>query len=150
MLSFSRETMRALKAQKDEEIKNMKIDFIIKQIHSGAVQSAETNTETIYKYMIDTNYNANHFGGINVPSNCPSKQSIWSQINKENVVENMEEILNRLRGLFPDCVVEYKKVSLARGRDGKEYDISTLDDKVRPFIDTSCARTNSYIIIDWS
>ena len=101
--------------------------------------------------MIDTNNNnANHFGGINTPSNCSSKQSIWSQISKENVVENIDEILTRLRSLFPECVVEYKNISLARGRDGKEYDISTLDDKVRPFIDTTYARTNSYIIIDWS
>jgi hypothetical protein len=151
MLSLSRDVMRTLKAQKDEEIKNMKIDSIIKQIRSGAVQFAETNTDTIYKYMIDTNNNnANHFGGINTPSNCSSKQSIWSQINKENVVENIDEILTRLRSLFPECVVEYKKISLARGRDGKEYDISTLDDKVRPFIDMTYARTNSYIIIDWS
>ena len=39
---------------------------------------------------------------------------------------------------------------MAMGRDGKEYDISNLDDKLRPFIDTSRAQTKEYIIIDWT
>jgi hypothetical protein len=46
--------------------------------------------------------------------------------------------------------VEYKKVSMARGRDGKDYDISNLDEKLRPFIDTTRAETNEYIVIDWN
>jgi hypothetical protein len=44
--------------------------------------------------------------------------------------------------------VEYKKMS--RGGDGKEYDISNLDEKLRQFIDITCAQTNEYIVIDWS
>jgi hypothetical protein len=49
-----------------------------------------------------------------------------------------------------DCLVEYKKVSMARGRDGKEYDISTLDDKLCAFIDIKQARTEECIVIDWT
>jgi hypothetical protein len=39
---------------------------------------------------------------------------------------------------------------MARGRDGKDYDISNLDEKLRPFIDTQRAVTKEYIVIDWS
>jgi hypothetical protein len=62
----------------------------------------------------------------------------------------MEEILTHLRRLFPDCSVEYKKVSMARGRDGIEYDITTMDNILLSFIDVRQGRTEEYIMIDWT
>jgi hypothetical protein len=147
LIPFSREMMRTLKERKDEEVNNMKIDFIVNHMYNNAVYLAEKNADTIYRYMLIIGNN--HYGSVMAPS-IIGRGGHSSQITTEDIVLNKEEILTRLRGLFPDCVVEYKKVSMVTGRDGKEYDVSALDDKVRPFIDIRCAKTNEYIVIDWS
>ena len=146
---FSRENMRALKSQKDEHGHQRRLEEVVRNIYTSAVSFAERNAQTTYRFAIQNGYQQN----IAIPSIIPSNhnlQSIPFHINKEYIVENMDEILSRLRSLFPDCSVEYKKVSMARGRDGKDYDISNLDEKLRPFIDTARAETKEYIVIDWS
>ena len=145
---FSRENMRALKAQKDEEGHQRKLEQVVGNIYTSAVSFAERNAETIYRFAFHNGYQ----NLVNIPSTIPSNhlQPIPFQINKEYIVKHTDEILSRLRSLFPECSVEYKKVSMAMGRDGKEYDISNLDDKLRPFIDTARAQTKEYIIIDWT
>jgi hypothetical protein len=150
---FSRENMRGLKSQKDEEGHQRRLEEVVRNIYTSAVSFAERNAETTYRFRIQNgNYNS-----VLIPSSIPhsnlhlnSLQSIPFQINKDFIVGKMDEILARLRSLFPDCPVEYKKVSMARGRDGKDYDISKLDEKLRPFIDTARAETNEYIVIDWT
>lgn len=147
---YSRENMRAFKAVKDVEANNMKMDSVVKQIYSNAVRFAELNDGGVYRCKV-TKYSGS-WGSITVPSilsgnynNLPSQV-----ITHEYVVENMDEVLCRLRSLFPDCLVEYKKVSMAVGKDGREYDISTLDTKLIPFVDVRNERTEDYIVIDWS
>ena len=150
---FSRENMRTLKAQKDEEGHQRRLEEVVKNIYSSVVCFAERNTETIYRFRIQIgNYNSVHIPSCIPYSNIQlnSLQSIPFHINKDFIVGNMDEILNRLRNIFPGCSVEYKKVSMARGRDGKDYDISNLDEKLRPFIDTARAETNEYIVIGLS
>ena len=145
---FSRESLRLLNGQKDEEGRERRLEKIIKEIYTNTVQFAERNSETVYRYSLINNYNP-----VSIPSIIPSANhfhSIQLPITKEFIVGNMDEILTRLRSVFPDCSVEYKKVSMAMGRDGKEYDISSLDDKLRAFIDTTRAQTREYIVIDWS
>jgi hypothetical protein len=152
--------MRALKAQKDEEIKNLKIESIVKQIYESVVCFAEKNTETLYRVTMPTPI-TNHvqprtvrmsFGAITMPSSIKQNGGCHPThgITLDDVLANMEEILTHLRSLFPDCLIEYKKVSLAMGKDKKEYDISTLDERSRPFIDPNQSWTNEYITIDWS
>jgi len=142
---FSRENMRSLKAQKDHEGHQRKLEEFVRNIYATAVSFAERTAETTYRFPIQNGYHQN----VSIPSTIPSNHlHILLQITKEFIVGNMDEILTRLRILFPDCSVEYKKMS--RGRDGKEYDISNLDEKLRQFIDTTCAQTNEYIVIDWS
>ena len=145
---FSRENMRTLKSQKDEEGHQRKLEEVVRNIYSSAVSFAERNAETIYRFTIQNGYQQN----VVIPSTIPSNHNLQSilHINREYIVKNVDEILTRLRSLFPECSVEYKTVSMAMGRDGKEYDISNLDDKLRPFIDTSRAQTKEYIIIDWT
>ena len=152
---YSRDVMRSFKAEKDLEIKNLKIDFIVKRNYELAVRFAETDTSTIYKYNLGEK-NDRHHGYITVHFKVSIQQNGSPienvSVTKDDIVKNMEEILSRLRILFPDCSVDYKKVATATGRDGKEYDISVLDDKLHPFIDdsaTSC-RTTENIVIDWS
>lgn len=145
---FSRENMRTLKAQKDEEGHQRKLEEVVRNIYTSAVSFAERNMETSYKFCFPNTYQSL----VNISSTIPSNhhQYISFQITKDFIVGNMDEILIRLRTLFPGCSVEYKKVSMARGKDGKDYDISNLDEKLRPFIDTARAQTNDYIVIDWS
>lgn len=146
---FSRANMRLLKEQKDEEGHQRKLEEVVRNIYTSAVSFAERNAETTYRFAIQNGYQQN----VVIPSTIPSNhnlQSIPFQINREYIVKNVDDILSHLRSLFPGCSVEYKKVSMAMGRDGKEYDISNLDDKLRPFIDTARAQIKEYIIIDWS
>ena len=149
LIPYSRENMRAFKVMRDEEENVMKKDSIVKKIYSDAVMCAE-NGDSLYRRPLGNG--SNGWGSISVSSNINNYNThlLSRNITKEYVVENMDEIIMRLRSLFPDCAVEYKKVSMARGRDGKEYDISTLDDKLAPFIDVRHARTEEYIVIDWS
>jgi hypothetical protein len=143
---FSREKMRAFKANKDEEAHILKIHSIVKQLYEETVRFAERNEETIYKI----NMSNRGYYHIKLPSNSNSSYHHDLHIPMEYVREHMEEILTHLRNLFPDCVVEYKKVTLARSRDGKEYDVTTMDDKLRAFIDVRQSRTEEYIMIDWT
>jgi len=132
----SREEMRSLKAKNDERIKNMQIDTIVSMIYSAAVSYATTKSDCIYRWPYS---NQQTFG-------CVSGHHITYQV----LLDNMEEILKRLQGLFPDSLVETKKVSMARGRDGKDYDISTLDEELLSFVDIRGRITSENIVIDWS
>ena len=143
---FSRQTMRGLKANKDEEAHIMKINLVVKQLYEETVRFAEINEETQYKI----NMNNRAYSHIQLPSNSNSLNHHNLHITREYVTEHMEEILTHLRSLFPECSVEYKKVTLARGKDGKEYDVTTMDDKLRVFIDMRIARTEECIVIDWT
>lgn len=124
---LTRAAMREIKAAKDEElnkIKRVKIDAIIKAIYANALKFAEVSEVTEYKV---------HIGPYGVGG-----------LSKEFIVENMKEILRILQPLFPDSVVEYKKLILAR--TGIEYDVSSIGQ----YIDNEKARTEEYIMIDWT
>ena len=119
---LSREYLRSLKTKQDEERKEKKIVDFVQRIYESSLNFAKINSDTIFKY----------------------------NIANQNVIDCMDEILRRLRILFPDSLVEYKKISMARGRDGKDYDLSKIDDKVRQFIDIRLATTTENIVIDYS
>jgi hypothetical protein len=133
---ISREEMQALKAKNDEKIKNMQIHMIVSMVYNAAVSSATTNTDRIYRWPYN---NQQTFG-------CVSGHYITYQ----TLLDNMEGILKRLQVLFPDSLIENKKVSMARGSDGKDYDISTLHEKDLPFVDMRGRTTSDNIVIDWS
>lgn len=121
-IPLSKEYLRSLKTKQDEEIKERKIQGFVQEFYQRSVNFAKTKTDTIFMYNI-----TNH-----------------------NIIDDMDEILRRLRILFPDSLVEYKKVTMARGRDGKDYDLSIIDDKVRQFIDIRGSTTTENIVIDYS
>jgi hypothetical protein len=143
---FSRDAMRELKAGKDEEAHILKIHSVVKQLYEETVRFAERSQETIYKI----NMNNRAYQHIQLDSNSNSSFHHALPITREYVTEHMEEILTHLRRLFPECSVEYKKVSMARGRDGKEYDITTMDNILLSFIDVRQGRTEECIMIDWT
>jgi hypothetical protein len=87
----------------------------------------------------------------NIIQNIPTiGDKIQFDITPEFIVENIEEILKRLRSIFPGCSVDYKKTTVAIGRDGKEYYMSTFDDSIYQLIDVRHSRTDEHIVIDWS
>jgi hypothetical protein len=134
---LSREYLRSLKKKQDEERKEKKIVDFVQRIYESSVNFAKTNSDTIFKYNISSSFQI-------IPHPNPN------MVTYENVIDYMDEILRRLHILFPDSLVEYKKVTMARGRDGKDYDLSIIDDKVRQFIDIRLATTTENIVIDYS
>jgi hypothetical protein len=140
---FSRDALRALKALNDK----LKLEEAIKIIYYSVLSHAETTPETVFSF------NLNSTGAMFVSNKSIGYSSILNrpfQITAAYIKENMEEILAGLRRFFPDCSVEYKEVSIATGRDGKEYDISKLDDIFIPLISGRPVVTNQSVIIDWS
>lgn len=115
---FRREDMRVLKSAKDGTIKNMKISYIVKKIYGEAVRFAETNTDTVYTFTLSPPNEYSHsLGHITVPSNVVSNllPVLTSPILFEDVVNCLDDILINLTSLFPECLVEHRKVINAKG-----------------------------------
>ena len=129
MIPVSREEMRGMKAKNDEAIRGHLIDTIVSQIYAPTVKLAKSTSETCYKYQLDNNFYHNH-------GPHPS-QSIKAAI---------PDIITRLQELFPGCTVSH--TALARGQDGKFYDIACMEEKVLAFVNRQ--QTQEYIVIDWS
>ena len=136
----TRKEMRNLKAKNDARIKNMQIDMIISMIYRAAISFATTNSDTIYRWPYSNQQTVG----------CITDNLQNHYITHQTLKENMEEILKRLQLLFPESLIENKKVTMARGVNGKDYDISTLDDKLLPFVDMRGRITSENIVIDWS
>ena len=115
---LTRETLHGLKAQKEEQFRLYQVSRIVHQIYGTARSTAETTGATSYKYNV-----VDHFQ-----------------------IQNMPDILDSLRILFPDSSVEYSL--FVRGNDGQMHDLSKMDEKVRPFVNIQQAEKN--IVIDWS
>jgi len=128
--------MRSLKYDEDEKVRLTKIKEIVQTIYTYAIQYAKGSTETSYRYMVPK-------GNDGMPMNTPIQHY---GIPNPFYIENMPSILAVLQDLFPDSSVSH--TLLAKGTDGKFYDISKLDDKVLPFVNR--ALDESYIVIDWS
>lgn len=145
---FSRAMMQDLKAEKDEEVRQEKIKVIVRIIYNGAYTCAKNGQATSYNYPIPiTNTQAQLTP--NIP--CLSRPGIsfpapYKKSSDPFYIENMSDILSSLQGLFPECTISHSV--MAKGTDGKLYDVSKLDDAVLPFVDR--ALDQSYIVIDWS
>ena len=121
-----------LKVEKDEKIRVETVKGIINVIYRNAIQVAETQGHTSYSLDIDPN-----------PQRCGI---IISKTEYKFYKDNMDEILSGLQKLFPGCSV--KLANMCTGNDGKRYDISTMDEKMLPFIN----QQNAFecIVVDWS
>ena len=146
LLPISRDTMLSLKALKDEEIRQKaeaerqrQISRIVSNIYSGAKNIAETTTQTSLSYKICLNSTA-------MIIRSGYRES--AQTDYEFLMRNMDEVLRHLKDLFPGCVVEHRGQTFARGQDGKEYDVATLDVSLLPFL--KMHRGGLEIVVDWS
>ena len=128
----SRASMQGLKAKKDEE-KQLKdeeerlisIKRIVQDIYTKAINTAGQTTNTSFQYQI------------------PYADS--RTISPFHTA-NMKEIIGELETLFPDCSV--KHTQMAQGRDGKFYDLSSVDEHLRELMNLN--RTVEGIVVDWS
>jgi hypothetical protein len=122
---LTRETLRGLKAQKDEQLRaekeKQRLDYLnrnIQEIYKQVVNEAQGKVSTSYKFKVDNSI----------------------------TLQYMPDVLDGLRFLFPDCSVNH--ALLVRGNDGQMYDVSKMDEKMRPFINTQ--QGQQHIVIDWS
>lgn len=157
--------MRYLKAKVDEEMRLKRIDSIVRGIYTQAVGAAQKG-ETSFKSPIPLDMNPQSTGIPQVAQNSVKKviskkeaqfdtqMASYHAYRAANpgrpldpfYIENMRDILSGLQELFPACTVSNS--TLSQGTDGKFYDISTLDEKVLPFINR--ALDQSFIVVDWT
>jgi hypothetical protein len=126
---MSRERMKELRINRHEELRITGVNNLVTGVYWKAVQQAETTNEKIYHHPIP----------------C-MKYKGMSTTYSDFYKINMPEILSKLQELFPGCTVTH--TLLAKGTDGKLYDISKVDDAILPLINASLE--NSYVVVDWS
>jgi hypothetical protein len=120
MEPLTRNYLLGLKAQTDEENRVKIVQQYVQQIYNQVKQTATTTPETRYQQRVD--HHTGHFSMRN----------------------NMSDILDRLRAMFPDSRVDFKSL----GQDGKMYDIADIDERMKPFINPQL--NQGFIIVDWS
>lgn len=122
---ISRDSLRGLKAKKDEEERNQNLNHIINQIYNSVIHIAETTTNTTYSY--DMRYGYGHGHHKNFPS--------------------PPEIINRLEALFPGCAIKHGVFIV--GKDGAMHDVSTIDAALLPLITSRGSQQRECIVVNW-
>ena len=142
--------MQNLHEHTNKKIRDEKIDRLVKSIYKDALQFAERNPTKVFVFDFSQPYT--YFGELLIQSiTNMGDYSIRVQLKKEDILDNMKEILCCLESIFPECTISYKTVSIVKGKDGNDYDISTLDDYLRELIvDPTKVRKSDCIVIDWS
>jgi len=107
-------------------LNNIKIYNFIDNIYNNIIKFAKEKNETIYYHSIPTETN--------------------SEYSDQYYIKNMNLIIYNLQNLFPDLSIKHS--ICAKGKDGKIYDISNINNIDLSLINIMCY--NSYIIIDWS
>jgi hypothetical protein len=119
MKPMNRVDMQQLKEKYDEGNRIQFINQTVTNIYSMALAHARSKTDKSYNYSIN---------------------------QQPLIVKHMPDILIKLQELFPDCSITH--TLMARGSDGKMYDISKIDDSILHLINS--VNKESYIVIDWS
>ena len=132
-IPISRESLRGLKAQREEEERLRHISVIVNHIYNQAIQMATNKGDTSYKHEISRLLGDNRF-------------RVNPNLTSDIYTTSMGEIISELQSLFPDCSV--KHTTLTMGQDGKMYDVSEMAASVLPFINKQ--QSKEYILVDWS
>lgn len=131
LIPISRDTLRSMKAEEDEMKRMAEVNRVLSIIYREVVESAKSKDDTSYNYTIPVR-------GV--------VKATHQMLYDEFFMKNMDEILVRLRSLFPECTVEQK--TLSRGNDGKMYEISKMDSTLLPFVNHNYDQ--SFIVVNWS
>ena len=135
-IPITRGEMRGMKEKKDEELRIEKINRCVQTIYQQAIKAAETSTSTTYSFDIDPGQTRQKMHNIN-------DQDVSEYIFYK---DNMTEILVNLWSLFPGCTVKLAKMCTCK--NGKRYDISTMNNIMLAFINPQ--KSFECIVIDWS
>jgi hypothetical protein len=137
MLPMTRQELQMLDTQNRERLRIKQIQEMLTSIYRSVVLTATNDrgplpTPTLYRHELTT-----------------TRDHI-QPYNKDFLEENMPEILEKLRELFPDCLVTYKVMVGTRSgnRGGTTYtDLHPITTPSR--YDTN-SWISSFIIVDWS
>ena len=130
---ISRDSMRILRAQTLEEQRKRQIHNIVTHIYGNTLNTAKDTNDSRHLYPLPV---------IQMRRGIENSPPDFHRTN-------MLEILAEVQSLFPDCSVEHTNLTMATARDGKTYDISKMDENLKPFL-MEIGRSIEYIIVDWS
>jgi hypothetical protein len=130
---ISRDSMRALRAQTLEEQRKRQIHIIVSQIYGNTLGTAKDTNDSRHLYPLPE---------IQMRRGIENSPPDFHRTN-------MLEILAGVQSLFPDCSVEHTTMIMATARDGKTYDISKMDENLKPFL-IHPGKSMEYIVVDWS
>jgi len=101
------------------------IEAVVTEIYKSAIEHAKNTNDRSYNFPIAYNH-------------APYLHKFY--------IDNMPLILAKLKPLFPDSSVHH--AILARGIDGRMYDISCLNDYTMSLVEK--ASDDSHIVINWA
>jgi hypothetical protein len=151
IVPITKESLRGLYAATQEEARQKKISEIVHGIYGRILATSKSSAVTVYKH--DCKSLKTHSGmEVERCIGCDQHHSMRGRpVYHIHTLDpfyeaNMEDILARLRLIFPDSSVQYKRITT--GADGTVVNLSTLDPSLRSLI--KIAEDVHYIVIDWS
>ena len=151
LIPITRDELKQLKIQADEEKRKAEIAAAIKEIYDIIVLRATGSADTNIKFNVIED--AARMRQMNVQQQKQYRQQIiqhQQHLLTPSIIitdELIGDVVSGLRELFPDSKIEYKVAVMAQALDGKMYDVSKMDS---PFIRASQTQTKKVIDIDWS
>jgi len=149
---MSRDSMLTIKAKNDEADRRSLVDKIVTAIYRCAISIAARANSTMLQYPLQRNASPQQLQlergrhAISIHQQPQYNFPDYVEAGTAFYTANMPDILSNLQELFPGCSVTH--TNLTMGHDGNMYDISKLDESVKPFINQQASR--EYIVIDWS
>jgi hypothetical protein len=111
---FNRATLQGLRANKIEEDREKVISHFMNEIKTRVVETAKNTDERVYNY--------------DYMNQSSQRMLFGSTYTNDIILDNLADILLRLRDIFPGCVVTYTECQ--RAYDGKYYDPSTVPESL--------------------
>ena len=152
LIPITRDELKQLKIQADEEKRKAELASAIKELYDMIVRRATGSTDTNISFNVIED--AARMRLMDVHQQQKYRQTLQPQLSQTFTIiitdEFRGDVVKGLRELFPDSKIEYKVVVMARAPDGKMHDVSKMDSSVAPFIHASQTKTTKVIDIDWS
>jgi 2-hydroxychromene-2-carboxylate isomerase len=108
-MSYKRSFMQKLYENTTNIIKDEKIHKIVKSIYIDTLQFAERNSTNVFVFDFSKPYT--YFGEVLIQSiTNMGNNPIREHIKKEDILDNIEEIISSLKTIFPECDITHKSV----------------------------------------
>jgi len=148
LIPVTRDELKQLKFQADEEKHKVEIACAIKELYDMIIRRATGSTDTNLQFKVIQDANMDRMNAHQIQQ---YRQTLQQQLSQQLSViitdELIGDVISGLRELFPDSKIEYRVAVLACAPDGKMYDVSKMES---PFIRASQTQTTKVIDIDWS